>query len=656
MWVAEGHLVFGSTKGIGISTGDKPIQEWLESLGFKNYTRVSYIKNSTILFKIFTEFLGFKIKDKAQNKKVPSPILNASKSEQINFLRGFFDGDGNASIKGVKCSSTSYRLMADIQIMLLNLGIKSRIYNEVWPPTKLVKAESRGYSLTMDKINSYKFFENVGFRLERKQTFQDSVSDLNNCSLYLDPYQYVDIVKNLISKSNYSISQWNKENTNIEGYLYRGNGGISYKAINELLEKCDDSLEEYHTLKRGIESLNYEYNNEIVSIDLHEEMETFDLKVPNSESFICNNLVNHNTGGKCIAISTPYGTGNWFHKTFIRAEEGLKLDENSNKQFIPVKLPWWVHPERDEQWRREQDILLGDPKIAAQECDADFSTSGDTVFPNEWVEWIEQNQILDPIERRGVDQNYWIWELPDYSRDYEIVVDVARGDGKDFSAIQVIDIEANIQVAEFKGQLSPRELGLLAISIATEYNMGLLIVENNNMGWSCLDIIIENGYKNLYYSIKGDSINAESYFRNYDNPENLVPGFNTSIRLRPLIINKFREYVGDRGVTIRSKRLVEEMKVFIWRNGRADAQYGYNDDLIMCMSIGTWLRDTSLRFQQHNLDLTRSVLSSIKKENPLGGYKSNSFLPNPYTMNIQSKNPHHMKSYGNNHEDISWLL
>ena len=35
------------------------------------------------------------------------------------------------------------------------------------------------------------------------------------------------------------------------------------------------------------------------------------------------------------------------------------------------------HPERDQEWRDRQDVLLGDPRLAAQECDCDFSTSGD---------------------------------------------------------------------------------------------------------------------------------------------------------------------------------------------------------------------------------------------------------------------------------------
>ena len=68
------------------------------------------------------------------------------------------------------------------------------------------------------------------------------------------------------------------------------------------------------------------------------------------------------TGGNCIVLGTPYGTGNWFHKTWVKAENNVE-----NNKFIPIRLPWNVHPERNQQWRNEQDVLLG-PKMAAQEC------------------------------------------------------------------------------------------------------------------------------------------------------------------------------------------------------------------------------------------------------------------------------------------------
>ena len=105
------------------------------------------------------------------------------------------------------------------------------------------------------------------------------------------------------------------------------------------------------------------------------------------------------TGGGCIAMSTPYGTGNWFHKTFTKAET------SDNPEFLPIRLPWFVHPERDEAWRAKQDELLGDPRIAAQECDALFNTSGDTVFYSEYLDFIEKTTIKEPVEKRGTDKN-----------------------------------------------------------------------------------------------------------------------------------------------------------------------------------------------------------------------------------------------------------
>ena len=38
-----------------------------------------------------------------------------------------------------------------------------------------------------------------------------------------------------------------------------------------------------------------------------------------------------------------------------------------------------VHPDRDQEWRDEQDTLLG-VSSAAQECDCDFLTSGTGVI------------------------------------------------------------------------------------------------------------------------------------------------------------------------------------------------------------------------------------------------------------------------------------
>jgi hypothetical protein len=95
------------------------------------------------------------------------------------------------------------------------------------------------------------------------------------------------------------------------------------------------------------------------------------------------------TGGSCIALSTPNGVGNWFHKTWVGAED-------QTNGFTPIKLHWTLHPERDQSWRDEQEKLLG-TKGAAQECDCLWGTSRITVRDTESGE-IKQITMEDLYE------------------------------------------------------------------------------------------------------------------------------------------------------------------------------------------------------------------------------------------------------------------
>lgn len=349
------------------------------------------------------------------------------------------------------------------------------------------------------------------------------------------------------------------------------------------------------------------------------------------------------TGGGALILSTPYGTGNWFHRMWEAAE-----NQEEGNRFLPIKLPWFVHPERDQSWRDNQDVLLGDPRAAAQECDCDFNMSGDVVFYGEFIDFYKQTFVKEPLEKRGANQDLWIWESADYTRNYAVVADVARGDSRDFSAFHILDIESNTQVGEYKGKIDTKEFGHLLVGIATEYNNALLVVENANIGWNTIQTIIDRGYQNLYYSPKGGNVTSDSYFNEYADTAKMVPGFTMSTRVRPICINKLQESIADKGVTIRSSRLVSEMKVFVWKNGKAQAQSGFNDDLVMSFCIGQYIRDTAFKYNQHGIDLTKSILNNTTANNTkyLGGY-TNNLNDNPF----KTKNP-----YGNGDIDFSWVL
>ncbi len=346
------------------------------------------------------------------------------------------------------------------------------------------------------------------------------------------------------------------------------------------------------------------------------------------------------TGGQCMALSTPNGIGNWFHSTYAKAETG----ENS---FIPIKLPWTVHPERNQTWRDQQDRDLG-PRMAAQECDCDFLSSGETVFEPEDLIFYEETYQKDPAEKRGVDGNLWVWESPDYSKSYMVTADVSRGDSTDYSTFHVMDIESCVQVAEYKGKLSPKEFGNVLVGIASEYNDALLVVENANIGWSTIEQILEREYKNIYYSSTSNMDTVESYMSKYER-EKLVPGFTMSMRTRPLVVAKMTEYIREKAVTVQSKRLLHEMRVFVWKNGKAQAQTNYNDDLVMAFATSLYVRDTALKLRQQGLDLARAQLSSFGNLNA----KNQAVIS---TVGSHRNNPYLIDMGGQQKEDISWLF
>lgn len=345
-------------------------------------------------------------------------------------------------------------------------------------------------------------------------------------------------------------------------------------------------------------------------------------------------------GGRAIILSTPNGVGNFFHKTWVGSETG----ENG---FNPILLPWTVHPERDQSWRDKQTQLLGD-KMAAQECDCDFISSGHTVVDGPIIQWYSDTYCTEPIEKRGIDNNLWIWQYPDFAKSYIVVADVARGDGRDYSACHVMDIETLEQVAEYKGKLDTKSYGNFLVSLATEYNDALLIIENANIGWAVIQQAIDRNYKNLYYSYKEEGyVDPQiQLLKGYDlkDKSQMVPGFTMSSRIRPLIISKLETYFRERLPIIRSKRLIEELFVFIWNGSRAEALSGYNDDLVLSMGIALWTRDSAIKLKMEGMELTKNALNNIQR--PVVAYTNKNIDNNYWKMRVSDKD----------NEDISWLL
>ena len=339
------------------------------------------------------------------------------------------------------------------------------------------------------------------------------------------------------------------------------------------------------------------------------------------------------TGGDCIALSSPNGMGNWFHKTYQGAEAGESMMVGGqNKSFNPIKLHWSLHPDRDEAWARSERKSLGDMSFA-QEYDCDFVQSGNNVVSLKCLEWYsihptEQElpddgyrpYLRDPEEKTWIDKNLWIWKYPDYSKKYILSADVARGDSTDYSAFHVIDVENYEQVAEYKGKLNTDTFAHLIHNTAVQYNNAYCVIENMAMGHHVVMKLIELEYKNLYWTVRDiTKIHEGNYdqmhYDPYNIPKNAVPGFTTSARTRPSAVARLEEDLRLHEFILHSKRTINELETFIFDNGKPQAQDNYNDDLIMSLAIGMYVRATTLKIHGNDKDFTEALISGIGFEN-----------------------------------------
>jgi len=307
------------------------------------------------------------------------------------------------------------------------------------------------------------------------------------------------------------------------------------------------------------------------------------------------------TGGRCIALSTPNGVGNWFHKTCVDSEA-----EANN--FHLTTLPWDVHPDRDSEWYKKETKNMSKRQIA-QELGCNFNTSGETVIDPECMEWMLKS-IKEPKHRTGFDRNFWIWEEHDPEYNYLMVGDVARGDGADYSTFHIIKLETLEIIGEYQGKPTIDMFANLLNQTGREFGNCMLVVENNNIGYSVLDKLIEAGYPNLYYSIKSTHEYIEQY--QAEHITSAVPGFTTSMKTRPLIVAKLEEFIRNKLITIYSSRTINEMKTFIWKNGKPQAMKGYHDDLIMALAIACWVRDTAIQNSARDLNYQKAFVNAIK--------------------------------------------
>ncbi len=353
------------------------------------------------------------------------------------------------------------------------------------------------------------------------------------------------------------------------------------------------------------------------------------------------------TGGKATLISTPNGYDPLYYKTYEQSIRG----EN---QYNIIEMRWYQDPryngynkyvktgEKDLRWVKNDEIIYeseftyesydrmvrdgykptstwyetmckgvnNDRRRIAQELDVSFLGSGGNVIDDEHIIRQETLNCIDPIY---IDDKYYdgqfglihIWSEPIEGHKYILAADVARGDGSDTSTFQIIDFTTMEQVVEYQGKIQPD----LFAEIINEYGLlysAYVVVDNIGVGGTTALKLVEMKYPNLHY----DESNSKMFSNTdaLDLEKKLFPGFNVNgVRLN--LVSNLEEKVRLNEIKIRSKRTTNEMRTFIYKNGRPDHMEGYHDDCLMAMGIAVWIIGHSFKKLNAAKDQTKKILS-----------------------------------------------
>lgn len=347
------------------------------------------------------------------------------------------------------------------------------------------------------------------------------------------------------------------------------------------------------------------------------------------------------TGGRVTLISTPNGMDKLYHETYIQSKKG-------KNDYHIVEMKWYQDPRynKDLKWTHEDDetnvvkevefthehyeemVKLGyepsstwytemcrgmnnDARMIAQELDVSFIGSGGNVIHDKYIKFQERYNVKDPIFTSGVEKEFWIWAEPVEGHKYVLGADVARGDGADSSTIVVVDFTTMEQVMEYHGKVQPDLLGIIVDEYARIYNAMAVVDITGGMGVGTINKMLELETPNIYY---GEYTNKPlEKLKNtitYETNEGKYPGFNVAAGVRTPMISHLEFMIRTNGIKVRSIRLTAEMSTFIYKNGRADHQDGYHDDLLMSLAMCLWVVEHSFKKLTESKEKTKAMLSS----------------------------------------------
>ena len=369
------------------------------------------------------------------------------------------------------------------------------------------------------------------------------------------------------------------------------------------------------------------------------------------------------TGGHIIMISTPNGKDQLYYDTCRQAKEGTN-------GFKLVQFKWYQDPRYNKflEWtRKDKDTgeveVIKEPTLddsgsieydeehwedmirsgykprspwyirmcksfnnnsqkIAQELDVSFLGSDSNVIAPEYIDMQTNLNVREPNPdyKDEMLSETWVWKPPYEGHRYILAVDNSRGDSEDSTALEIIDLDGIEddgtpcieQVLEYNGKLFGDTIGEIANNYGRMYNNAFCIVESiGGYGDATLLTLMRLEYPNLYY----DDPTLKTYTSQNDasslkiTPDGL-PGFHSnSVRFQ--MLSNFANLIRTNQFKIRSKRVINELDTWIFKNGKMDHKDGCHDDTLTCLAMGLFVVEYSIKRNERLKEKDKAMLQAM---------------------------------------------
>jgi hypothetical protein len=132
--------------------------------------------------------------------------------------------------------------------------------------------------------------------------------------------------------------------------------------------------------------------------------------------------------------------------------------------------------------------------------------------------------------------------------------------------------------AVFRAQVHPDYFADILAALGRYYNGALIAPERNNHGLvTCIRLWKDLAYPNVFLDIQEGQT---------EDTDTLNIGFLTTVKTRPLVIDRLRAAMRESDITVQDETTLKEMQTFIVNEaGKMTAEASCHDDCVMSLAI-----------------------------------------------------------------------